>query len=143
MIMTTAGLRAIRAAVAMMGVAATGAAGAETAQAPALKALRTLETGEWSLRIRGEGDGAEVRKLCVSDLRMLLQIQHSRHVCRSFVVSDTATAATVTYDCAGAGNGRTELRVETPRLVQISSQGIADGAPFAFAMEGRRVGACQ
>ena len=135
-IMTTMKLRALGVAAAMM---TAGWAGAVTAPAP-LMALRTLETGEWELR--GRGEGAETRKLCVTDLRQLLQVRHGRSLCRNFVVSDAADAATITYDCAAAGNGRTELRVETARLVQISSQGVAQGAPFAFAAEGRRIGAC-
>ena len=57
--------------------------------------------------------------------------------------SDAADAASITYDCAAAGNGRTDLRVETARLIQISSQGVADGAPFVFVAEGRRIGACR
>ncbi len=134
-IMGKAGLRALGVAAALM---MTGWAGAVTM--PQLLALRALETGEWELR--GRGEGAETRKLCVADLRQLMQPQHPGPLCVSFVVSDSAHAASVTYDCAGAGNGRTDLRVETSRLVQIRTQGVADGAPFAFAMEGRRIGAC-
>ena len=130
-------LGAITMMAAMIGTMALAA----TAPAvPAPHALRTLETGEWELR--GRGEGAETRKLCVSDLRQLLQVQHGRTLCRSFVISDSAHAITVTYDCAAAGNGRTDLRVETPRLAQIQSQGIANGAPFAFTAEGRRIGDC-
>ena len=124
-------------AIAMMA-AAIGAATAPAVPVP--HALRTLEAGEWELR--GRGEGAETRKLCISDLRQLLQVQHGRTLCRSFVISDSAHAITVTYDCAAAGNGRTDLRVETTKLVQIRSQGIANGAPFAFTAEGRRIGDC-
>jgi hypothetical protein len=49
----------------------------------------------------------------------------------------------VSYQCIGAGKGRTDIRVETPRLVQIDAQGIADGAPFALSLEGRRTGDCR
>jgi hypothetical protein len=49
----------------------------------------------------------------------------------------------VTYDCAQAGQGRTALRVETARLVQIDSQGVSGGTPFAMTLEARRVGACK
>lgn len=119
---------------------ASAGSGATAAGVPAPQALQGLEAGEWELR--GRGEGAETRKLCISDLRQLLQVRHGRALCRSFTVSDSAHAVSVTYDCAAAGNGRTDLRVETTRLVQIRSQGIADGAPFAFAAEGRRVGAC-
>lgn len=125
-----------------MSMAIMSAPGADVAAAglSAPQALQALEAGEWELR--GRGEGAETRKLCVSDLRQLLQVQHGRTLCRSFTVSDSAHAVTVTYDCAAAGNGRTDLRVETTRLVQIRSQGVADGAPFAFAAEGRRIGDC-
>ncbi|MCI4591594.1 hypothetical protein MOK15_16035 [Sphingobium sp. BYY-5] len=133
--MGKAGLRALGAAAALM---MAGWAGAVTM--PQLAALRGLEAGEWELR--GRGEGAETRKLCVADLRQLLQVQHPGALCPSFVVSDSAHAASVTYDCAASGNGRTDLRVETTRLIQIRSQGVSGGAPFAFAVEGRRVGAC-
>jgi hypothetical protein len=128
--------RTLAAAAAM-----TMAGWAGAADVPKLAALQTLEPGEWELR--GRGKGAETRKLCVSDLRQLLQIRHARASCSSFVVSDEADAASITYDCAAAGNGRTDLRVETARLIQISSQGVADGAPFVFVAEGRRIGACR
>jgi len=127
----------------MMTTAWTGAgAEAATVATPPLTPmpLRTLETGQWELR--GRGEGAETRKLCISDLRQLLQVQHGKALCRSLTISEDAHAITVTYDCAAAGNGRTDLRVETNKLVQIRSQGVAQGAPFAFAAEARRVGAC-
>ena len=124
-----------------IAAAMTAASWAGAADAPKLAALQTLEPGEWELR--GRGKGAETRKRGVSDVRQLLQIRHARASCRSFVVSDEAQAASITYDCAAAGNGRTDLRVETARLIQISSQGVADGAPFVFVAEGRRIGACR
>lgn len=136
-------LGAITMMLATMTAALIGStAGAANAPTPAIapQALRTLETGEWELR--GRGEGAETRKLCISDLRQLLQVQHGKALCRSFIISDGAQAVSVTYDCAAAGNGRTDLRVETNKLVQIRTQGVAQGAPFAFDTEGRRVGAC-
>ncbi len=108
----------------------------------ALAAAVALTTAGWAGAADGP-KGAETRKLCVSDLRQLLQIRHARASCSSFVVSDAPDAASITYDCAAAGNGRTDLRVETARLIQISSQGVADGAPFVFVAEGRRIGACR
>ena len=114
--------------------------GAGPVAAPPMAGLNKLETGEWELRERG--DSREPRRMCVSDPRQLLQVRHARHSCRDFLVTDEPNMVVVTYDCAGAGGGRTDLRIETSRLVQIQSQGIADGAPFAFAMEGRRTGIC-
>lgn len=114
-----------------------GLAGA--AQAPLPVALRQLEPGDWELRAREDGT---IRHLCVADLQQLLQIQHPRSSCKRYLIRDTPETVVVTYDCAGAGNGRTDLRVETPRLVQIRSQGIVGGLPFVVAFEGRRIGAC-
>ena len=123
--MDRAGRKAWRVALALAALAGGGAA-----VAPGPMALQTLETGEWELR--GRGEGAEVRRLCVTDLRQLLQVRHGKAQCRSFTVSDAPHDLSVSYDCGAAGTGRTDLRVETSRLVQLRSQGVADGAPFAF-----------
>ncbi|MEJ7933350.1 DUF3617 family protein [Sphingobium sp. AN558] len=134
-IMTTTWLRAFGAGTAMIL-----AAGAAMAATPS-KLSGQLEPGEWELRGRGEDAGS--RRLCVMDRRQLLQIQHPRNSCKTFVLSDSPAMLIVTYECGAAGGGRTELRTETPRLVQIHSQGVAGGAPFSFALEGRRVGDCR
>lgn len=121
---------------------ATHSASARAVEANLPAALKKLERGEWQLRSRD--DPAKVaRKLCVSDLRQLLQVQHMYNNCKHFVVRDRPADAVVTYDCGAAGNGRTDLRVETSHLIQIQSQGIAKGAPFDFALEGRHIGACR
>ena len=43
---------------------------------------------------------------------------------------------------AGRGYGRTHIRRETSRLIQIQSQGIADGLPFEFCCRRPPVGDC-
>ncbi|MCE7795915.1 hypothetical protein LWE61_04990 [Sphingobium sufflavum] len=103
-------------------------------------ALAGLEPGLWDLRSREPGEAPQ--RVCVRDGMTLVQLRHPGQVCRRFVVEDAPDRASVTYSCPGTGHGRTVVRVETPRLVQIDSQGIADGAPFALDLEGRRVGAC-
>lgn len=108
--------------------------------APPLTALALIEPGEWQLRSRG--DPVENRSICIGDPRHLLQVRHGRIACTRFIIANAAREATVHYTCAGAGNGRTTLRVETPRLIQIESQGIADNEPFALQFEGRRIGTC-
>lgn len=106
--------------------------------------LRGLEPGEWELRARPEAEEkGYLRRICLADLRQFIQLRHARNSCKSLTVDEAAKRLIVSYDCAGAGGGRTDLRIETPRLVQIQSQGIADGAPFSFSLEGRRVGACR
>lgn len=133
--MNRAMLRALGATAAMMTAGWAGAV-----QAPSLAALGQLEAGEWELHERGE---TSMRRLCVQDMRQFLHLRHPAGSCRDFVVSDAAEAGSVTYDCAAAGNGRTDIRIETPRLVQIRTQGIAGGAPFSVEVEGRRIGACR
>ncbi len=119
---------------------ATASANAGTVEQPVPTALATLQPGQWQLRSL---DGtAPVKTLCLGDPRVLLQLRHSNLPCNKFVITNNATLAVVNYSCAGVGNGRTSVRVETPRVIQIESQGIADKAPFDWAYEGRRVGEC-
>jgi hypothetical protein len=113
---------------------------AQAPDTPDIAALSSLQPGQWLLKPRG-ANMAE-RSLCLGDTRQLLQLRHSTASCRKFVISNGPRLATVHYTCAGGGHGQTTVRVETPRLVQISSQGIADKEPFVFEAEGRRVGAC-
>ena len=116
-------------------------AGAEApAQAPAPTALAPLETGLWEFKEVG-GTSPSTR-LCVTDVRQLLQPLQPTPVCKQFTSENAGDHAAVAYDCAARGQGRTALRVETARLVQIDSQGISGGRPFAVRYEARRIGAC-
>ncbi len=116
-------------------VALTGAA-----EAPQLSALTAIESGQWVLR--STAPGSTPRTMCLGDARLLLQIQHPTAACSRFVITNDPRTATVHYTCPGAGHGRTSIRVESPRLIHIDSQGIANNAPFDWTLEGRRAGAC-
>lgn len=117
-------------------------AGVETsAQAPAPDALDGLEPGLWEFKELGRSTGGSERR-CVTSLREMLQPVQPRLSCKHFISENAADHAVVAYDCAARGQGRTALRVETPRLVRVDSQGIAEGRPFAVRMEIRRIGAC-
>ncbi len=107
---------------------------------PVLTALGILQPGLWT--IQSPNAPSENRSLCVTDTQMLLQLRHAAQSCKVFVITNSPREATVHYSCASSGNGRTTLRVENARLVQIESQGIINRAPFLFTAEGRRVGAC-
>lgn len=109
-------------------------------QRTALAMLDQLDSGRWELRWR-DGSG-EVERLCVQDGRRLIQLRHPAAACDVLIVDDGVSEVTVQYTCRGRGYGRTHIRRETPRLVQIDSQGIAEGLPFTFAAEGRRIGDC-
>lgn len=105
----------------------------------ALPVLDRLEAGLWELR--GAGN-ARIASICIGDRGRLTQPQHARLACTRSVIGSDARTVTVRYSCPGVGSGQTEIRVETPRLAQIDSQGLDRGAPFALRAEARRIGPC-
>lgn len=111
-----------------------------TAQRPSLAMLDHLQPGQWEVRDRDLAGGRS--RLCLENGRRLIQIRHMRETCRSFAVQDTADAVTVHYTCPGNGYGQTSVRFESAQLVQLETQGIAQGLPFNIRAEVRRVGAC-
>ncbi len=122
-------------------IAATaGFAAPASGQRQVLAMLNQLESGQWELRDRDSR--ASVGQLCLHDGRRLIQLRHPASQCEQLIVADNPGDVTVQYTCRGRGYGRTHIRRETGRLVQIESQGIVDGLPFDFAAEGRRVGNC-
>lgn len=80
--------------------------------------------------------------MCIDHARRFIQLRHQADTCDRFVVEDGTNDVTVQYTCRGRGYGRTHIRRETSRLVQIDSQGIANGLPFEFTVEARRIGDC-
>lgn len=105
---------------------------------PELGMLGSLAKGKWELRVRGEGN----RSLCVRNGPEFIQIKHTDSGCSRFIVTDTPTDVTVQYTCRGNGYGRTHIRKESAKLVQIDSTGIHNGSPFDISVEARHVGAC-
>jgi hypothetical protein len=122
---------------ALMGLCLAG--GAALAQGVQLAMLDRLEPGLWELKMR---DGGRNERLCLDDGRRLIQLRHPQVACRQFVVEDTARSVAVSYTCNGQGTGRTRLRFESPRLIQLESSGIANKLPFDVVAEARRVGSC-
>lgn len=123
------------AAVGLIAFAAPASGGGQS-----LAMLDQLDPGRWEVRLREPGN--PVQKLCIENGRRLIQLRHQADSCERFVVQDGTSDVTVQYTCRGRGYGRTHIRRETSRLVQISSQGIAQGLPFDFSAEARRVGEC-
>jgi hypothetical protein len=101
--------------------------------------LDSLTKGAWNLRLR---DGGAEQRICLRDGRELIQLRHKQAGCSRFVVRDDADEVVVQYTCRGNGYGRTSIRREANGLVQVESQGIIDGAPFAISGEARHSGAC-
>ena len=110
------------------------------AHAPVPLALQVLEKGAWEVKPRSPGE--EALNICLGDPRQLLQLYHQRSRCTFHVLENHATSAVVHYTCRGSGQGRTALRIETSRLAQIHTQGVAKGQPFALAYEARHKGEC-
>ena len=102
--------------------------------------LTRLEAGQWELR-GGSGNG-RIGAICLGNPILLTQPRHGAAPCTRDVVAADSDSMTVNYSCPGLGRGRTTLRFETPRLVQIDSQGLDHGAPFALRAEARRIGPC-
>lgn len=109
------------------------------AQDKPLQALDKLAAGSWEIRYRSDNTR---QRICLHNGRELIQLRHPQSGCNRFIVEDTADRVTVQYTCQGHGYGRTDIRRETPNIVQIESQGVADGLPFQFSAEARRSGAC-
>lgn len=122
--------------LAVLVMAAAPAAG----QRQSLVMLDRIEAGQWELVAR---DGSRAReRVCLRDGRRLIQWRHPASSCEKLVIEDSATEVTVQYTCRGQGFGRTSIRMETSRLFQMQTQGIASGLPFDFAAEGRYIGPC-
>jgi hypothetical protein len=117
------------------------AGGGAMAAAQGVGALAQVQTGEWQLHEVGAGPAG--RSLCVSDPRRLLQVQHGTAACTFRTITSAANAATVRYVCPGAGNGTTELTVESKSIVRLHTQGVQRGAPFDVTYEARFAGPCR
>ncbi|HEX8126983.1 MAG TPA: hypothetical protein VF548_15515 [Allosphingosinicella sp.] len=105
---------------------------------PGLESFARLEQGRWQLR---DPAGAP-RSICLRDPAAFVQLEHAGISCEQEVVAGDKAGATVQYSCPGRGYGHTSIRIETPRLARIDTQGLIDGRPFSYRVEARKVGAC-
>lgn len=129
----------MRVALVGMAVLWMGLLGASPARSPIL-AFNRIQSGAWQLRAL---DGsAPTARICLGNADELIQLRHPGAACSRFVLANDGAAATIHYTCTGAGYGRTTIKVETPDLIRIDSQGLAHQAPFQVALEGRRTGSC-
>jgi hypothetical protein len=115
--------------------------GPASSQQVRVNALASLERGLWQLRDL-ETDAVRRQPVCLGSPKLLLQLQHLGKPCSHLLVSQDERSATVRYTCPASDYGQTLLKLETPRLAQIQTQGIADGIPFSYRLQARRVGAC-
>jgi hypothetical protein len=120
----------------LLSLAAAGAAKPDGDMA----LLDSLDRGMWQLR--PTGGSVPTTKICLGKPESLTQIQHSSLACEQYLVRSSPNSLTVSYTCAGHGQGLTVIRKETNRIIHIQSQGIRNNAPFSFSAEGRRTGPC-
>ncbi|MEH6791932.1 DUF3617 domain-containing protein [Parasphingorhabdus sp.] len=118
----------------------SGFAIAAPAQTPGMLLLNGLSSGEWTLRERGANEPGQ--KICLGNPELLLQIQHGGSACTRYVIENSPNKLRVSYKCGRSGQGVTEIKKESSSLIQISTQGIRNNAPFSLQMEGRRTGSC-
>ncbi len=123
-----------------VGVALLALAGPAMGAGPSLDMLQRIDAGQWEIRFREPGSPAQ--RMCMSNGQTLIQLRHPGSACERYVVEDNPNEVVVQYTCRGRGYGRTQIRRETARLVQIDSRGIANGLPFEFSAEARHTGKC-
>ena len=117
-----------------MGLAALGLGAA------ALPPVIAESGGLWEVSRSATGAAAE--RSCVPQASVLAQWEHRRAQCTRVVISSGPEDATIHYTCPGGGFGTSHVRVLTPRSVRVTTQGIADGLPFAYVVHASRAGAC-
>ena len=119
-------------------VAALGGLALSAAQQPSV--LAKASPGDWELS--GVPGAKAVLRECVANLQTLAQFEHRGRNCTTQVISDKGTSTVIQYSCGGAGFGRTQIDVLTPRSLRISTQGISDNLPFNYVLQARRMGDC-
>lgn len=114
---------------------------AQASGAVDLPVFAQLERGRWQLSNPAEPDEA-VDTICLGDPMLLVMLEHPRLSCTQELVGTATNGGSIHYTCPGHGFGRTSIRVETPRLVKVDTQGIANNHPFAYRLQARRIGPC-
>lgn len=133
--------RMVRGALIALGAILLLSVPASTQERGRLSALASLQPGLWELRELGN-PRAVPRSFCVGDPGVLMQTEHRGMACSRLVIEDGVENATIHYTCQQGGFGRTTIRVETPRLAVVDTQGIKDNMPFQYRYEARRKGSC-
>jgi hypothetical protein len=108
------------------------------AATPSTDPLAGLESGKWIVKT---ADVPE-RALCLGDPAQLVRLEHPAGDCRLETLASGGSTRIVQYSCPGHGYGHTTLRIETPRVATIDTQGLSDGRPFSYRAIARKVGPC-
>lgn len=125
----------------LLGFILVATAPASTEVRQAASPLAALQPGLWVLRDIDD-PRTPPRSLCIADPQILLQIEHRGSPCSRLVVGKDSRSVTVHYTCPADGFGLTSIRVETPTLAKVDTQGIKNSRPFAYRAEARRLRGC-
>jgi hypothetical protein len=120
-------------------LAAVGAALALVAAQPP-SGLAQAQGGVWE--ISGVPGSAGPIRQCVGDVELLARFEHRARNCSTKTLREAGTTSLIDYSCGGAGFGRSEVNVITPRSLRIETQGISGGLPFNYVLLARRIGDC-
>ena len=110
------------------------------ASGPPIDSPLHARAGLWEVSRSATGAAAE--RVCLADPMLLTQWEHRGGACTRVIISEQGATARVQYTCTGGGFGQSEIMLLTPRSLRVSTQGIADGLPFAYALHARRIGNC-
>ena len=102
-------------------------------------ALGSVTPGLWEISGKPQ---TNPQRLCLAEIASLAQVEHRNSRCTRVVIRDLPNLAEIHYTCSGGGFGRTTLKPITPRSLRVDTQGIADGAPFSYVLQAKRVGDC-
>lgn len=124
----------------LLAAAAFLASGSALYAATAPKALEGVSGGLWEL----DGlPGAKVApKRCIADPLKIALVEHKGAKCSETVLGEQGSTVRVSYQCGAAGFGQGSIKHITPRALRVEVSGIADGAPYGYVMQARRVGDC-
>ena len=114
---------------------------AALAAAASPRALAPAAGGLWE--VSQSATGHDPVRICVPAVEMLAQFEHRHGRCKRSVLSSTADAAVIEYQCADGGFGRSTVTLITPRALRIETQGISNSLPFAYKLHARRVADCR
>lgn len=104
-------------------------------------ALSQVQPGLWEI-VGAPGTKAPIRE-CIGSIATLARFEHRSKNCSAKILKDGGNATLVDYNCGGAGFGRSDIEVLTPRSLRIETQGISNGLPFNYVLQARRVDDCQ
>lgn len=116
------------------------AACAAAAAAVQPKALADVAGGLWELEGL-PGVKSSIRQ-CVADPIKLITVEHKGAKCTETVLGEQGSTVRISYQCGAAGFGQGSIKQITPRSLRVEVTGIADGAPYGYVVQARRVSEC-